>query len=219
MKEKEANIAVCAALVFHHQILSQEFFSQSVVRTVWQKHQAKVFWNFCHETSTTREYIMNLRLDKETYMVLVDRLKLYIERERTGMRPSILVHKRVAMALRRYGSGGSGRTISWLFGVGESTCADTCLEVAQAICDEFGPEYLSTPTHKEMKRQAYLFENGRGFPMCVGARDGSPHSSLWSIWKKAFVVFQRLLFCGSTNSSWGRLSHFGCNNGSCWKLS
>ena len=116
---------------------------------------------------------MNLRLDKETFMVLVEILKRYIDRETTGMRPSIPVHERVAMALWRYGSGDSSRTISWLFGVGESTCADIYLEVAQAICDEFGPECLSTPTHEEMKRQAYRFENGRGFPMCVGARDGT----------------------------------------------
>lgn len=89
------------------------------------------------------------------------------------MRPSIAVDERVAIALWRFSSGDSSRTISWLFGVGESMCTETCLEVAQAICEEFGPEYLATPTQEEFKRQVELFERGRGFPMCVGARDGT----------------------------------------------
>lgn len=77
------------------------------------------------------------------------------------------------MALWRCGSGDSNRTIAWLFGVEESTCVEACLEVAKAICKEFGPEYLATPSHEELKRQADLFERRRGFPMCIGARDGT----------------------------------------------
>ena len=78
---------------------------------------------------------------------------------------------RVAIAL--FNSGDYSRTISWMFGVGESTCTETCLEVAQAICEEFGPEYLATPTHEEFKEQAEIFERGRGFPMYIGTRDGT----------------------------------------------
>lgn len=60
-----------------------------------------------------------------------------------------------------------------MFGVGESTCSEVCVEVAQAICDEFGPEFLGIPTHEELKHQAELFERGRGFRMCIGARVGT----------------------------------------------
>ena len=40
------------------------------------------------------------------------------------MRQSIDADERVAMALWRYGSGDSARTIAWMFGVGESTYSE-----------------------------------------------------------------------------------------------
>ena len=86
------------------------------------------------------------------------------------MRQSI---ERVAMTLWRYGSGNSARTIAWMFGVGESTCSKVCLDVAQAICEEFGQQFLGTPSREDLKQQAELFETGRGYPMCIGTRDGS----------------------------------------------
>ena len=79
----------------------------------------------------------------------------------------------VAMTLWRYGSGNSARTIAWMFGVGESTCSKVCLDVAQAICEEFGQQFLGTPSREDLKQQAELFETGRGYPMCIGTRDGS----------------------------------------------
>ena len=87
------------------------------------------------------------------------------------MKQSIGVDKRVVMALWRYGSSDSSRTISWMFKVGESTCTEVYLEVAQSTCGEFGPEFLATLTHKELENQAKLFERQWGFPMCIGARD------------------------------------------------
>ena len=58
-----------------------------------------------------------------------------------------------------------------LFGAGESICSEVCFEVAQSICEEFGQ--LGTPSHEDLKRQAQLFETVLGYPMCIGARDGS----------------------------------------------
>lgn len=74
--------------------------------------------------------------------------------------------------LWRYGgSGNSARTIAWMFGSGESICSEVCLEVAQSICEKF--DQLGTPSHEDLKRQAQLFETVLGYPMCIGARDGS----------------------------------------------
>ncbi|KAK2572795.1 Protein ALP1-like [Acropora cervicornis] len=60
-----------------------------------------------------------------------------------------------------------------MFGVGESICSEVCLEVAQSICEEFGQQFLGTPSHEDLKRQAQLFETELGYPMCIGERDGS----------------------------------------------
>lgn len=171
--ESDNNLAVCAAVISQHQTLLQELLCKTVNRIVWQKVRSREFWATCREHWTNEAYITNLRLDKETFLLIVERLAPYIQRQTTVMRPSIAVDERVAIALWRYGSADSCRTISWMFGVGESTCAEACLEVAQAVCEEFGPEYLATPTNDELKRQADLFERGRGFPMCIGARDGT----------------------------------------------
>ena len=81
--------------------------------------------------------------------------------------------ERVAIALWRYASGDSARTISWMFGIGESTCRERCFEVAESICADSVPEFLVTPSNEELKHQAELFERGPGIPMCIGARDGS----------------------------------------------
>ena len=89
------------------------------------------------------------------------------------MRQCINVDEKVAMAFWRYASGDAVRAIAWTFGVGESTCSQICLEVAESICAEFAPEFLATASHEELAHQAELFERERGIPMCIGARDGS----------------------------------------------
>ena len=172
-EKNENDFAAYAAVIFQQQFIALELLSRHVNRTIWEKVRSKVFWATCRKNWTNKDYIANLRVDKETFLLIVQRLTPYIQRKTTVMRPSIAVDERVAIALWRFSSGDSSRTISWMFGVGESTCTETCLEVAQAICEDFGPEYLATPTHEEFKEQAELFERGRGFPMCIGARDGT----------------------------------------------
>ena len=161
--------AACA----QQQALLQEMLSKQLNRVVWKKIRSRDFWPTCRENWVAEDYIANLRVDMGTFLFIVERLTPYIKRKSTRMRPCIDVDERVAMALWRYASGDSVRTIAWMFGVGESTCSEICLEVAESICTEFGQEFLATPCQEELIRQADLFERGRGIPMCVGARDGS----------------------------------------------
>ena len=57
------------------------------------------------------DFITNLRVDRGTFLLIVERLTPYIHREKTRMRQSIDVDERVATELWRYGSGDSARTI------------------------------------------------------------------------------------------------------------
>ena len=81
------------------------------------------------------------------------------------LRKKIYKIAKVAIALWRYASGDSARAISWMVGIGESTCREICFEVAQSICAELAPEFLATPSHEELRCQAELFERG-GIPLC-----------------------------------------------------
>ncbi|XP_068728082.1 uncharacterized protein [Montipora capricornis] len=169
----DTNDVIIAAACAHQQVLMQDILSKTVERQIWRKVRSRDFWQTCRRNWDDGDFITNLRVDRGTFLLIVERLTPYIHRETTRMRQSIEVDKRVAVALWRNGSGDSARTIAWMFGVGESTCSEVCLEVAQSICEEFGQQFLGTPSHEDLKRQAQLFETGLGYPMCIGARDGS----------------------------------------------
>lgn len=171
--DEENSLAVLAATCFYQQVTVQQLLSREVNRHVWAKVRSREFWSTCRTHWNNEDYIRNIRVDKKTFLFLTERLSPYLKRKTTVMREPIKEDERLAMALWRYASGDSSRTIAWMFGVGESTCSEICLEVAESICEELGSEFLTTPTQEELKKQAELFEIGRGFPMCIGARDGS----------------------------------------------
>lgn len=58
------------------------------------------------------------------------------------------------MAVWRYGS---GDLVDAEFGVGESTCTEACLEEAQAIYEDFGPEFLAILTYEKLKKNKLNF--------------------------------------------------------------
>ena len=62
LKDKsENNLAVCAAVIFQHQALLQK-------PLVWQKVRSREFWATNRVYWTNKEYITNLRLDKQTFL-------------------------------------------------------------------------------------------------------------------------------------------------------
>ena len=111
----DTNNVIVAAACAHQQVLMQDILSKTIERQIWRKVHSRD-WD-------DSDFITNLRVDRSTFLLIVDTLALYIHRETTRMRQSIDVDERVAMALWRYGSEGSARTIAWMFGVGESTCS------------------------------------------------------------------------------------------------
>ena len=55
---------------------------------------------------------MNLRVDKEMFLLITEKLAPYIHRQLTRLGPSIPDNERVAIGLWRYGTGDSSQTIS-----------------------------------------------------------------------------------------------------------
>ena len=144
----DTNDVIVAAACAHQQVLMQDILSKTIERQIWRKVHSRDFWQACRRNWDDGDFITNLREDRGTFLLIVDRLTPYIHRETTRMRQSIEVDERVAMALWRYGSEDSARTIAWMFGVGESTCSEVCLEVAQSICEEFAHNFWELPLMK-----------------------------------------------------------------------
>ena len=69
LKDKsENNLSFCAAVIFQHQALLQKLLCKSVNRMVWQKVRSRELWATYRVYWTNKEYITNLRLDKQTFL-------------------------------------------------------------------------------------------------------------------------------------------------------
>ena len=97
----------------------QYILSKMIERQIWRKVSSRDFWPTCRRNWNEGDFITNLRVDRGTFLLIVERLTPSIHREMTRMRQSIDVDEGVATVLWRYGSGDSARTIASMFAVGE----------------------------------------------------------------------------------------------------
>lgn len=92
------------------------------------------FFAILMEHRTERCFKSRLRINKQTFRVLCDELRILLERENTVMCTALSVEERVAICLYFLGSTSEYRAVADLFGVGESTVCETVHEVCRAIC-------------------------------------------------------------------------------------
>ena len=64
--------ACCGQQIMH------ELLSRKVNRVVWQKVRCREFWKTCRKNWEDEDYVANLRLDKETFLFVVESLASYI---------------------------------------------------------------------------------------------------------------------------------------------
>ena len=74
--------------------------------------RSREFWPTCRENWENKDYFMNLRVDKETFLLITEKLAPYIHQELIRPRQSIPDNERVAMALWRYETRDSSQKIS-----------------------------------------------------------------------------------------------------------
>ena len=97
----DTNDVIVAAACAHQQVLMQDILSKTIERQIWRKVHSRDFWQTCRRNWDDGVFITHLRVDRGTFLLIVDRLTPYIHRETTRMRHSIDVDERVAMALWR----------------------------------------------------------------------------------------------------------------------
>ncbi|XP_017351072.1 uncharacterized protein LOC108280525 [Ictalurus punctatus] len=115
------------------------------------------------------DWLERFRMSKETFFHICNKLKPWLARQDTCLRPALPLEKRVALVLWRLASNVEYRTIGELFGVGRSTVCKCVREVCHAIGATLRPLYLREPSEQELEDAARLFSTRWGFPHCVGA--------------------------------------------------
>lgn len=143
-------------------------------RRMWNKQRSKEWWNNVvggvYGVSWWRE---NLRMSRETFTILCDELRPYLERQTTCFRESVSVEARVAVTIWRLGTNVEFRTIAALFGLGRSTVGEIVTDTCEAIASHLMPRYVAIPQGEMLRGAVHGFEHRWGFPQTVGAIDGS----------------------------------------------
>lgn len=115
----------------------------------------------------------NMRMTRDTFEIVCNELRPYLERQVTRFRQPVSVEARVAITIWRLGTNIEYRTISALFGLGRSTVCEIVLETCEVIAHHLMPRYVRVPQNERLKEIIDGFEHCWGFPQTVGAIDGT----------------------------------------------
>ena len=140
-------------------------------RSVWMRNRSQAFMQVISAWDDL-EWKRNFRVSRATYRHLCNELQTKVQHD-SSIRETVVVEKRVAIALWRLGTNVEYRTISHLFGVGMSTACNIVHEVCKAIVDSLLEKYITIPRGNAAMDVVRGFEEKWGFPQCFGAVDGS----------------------------------------------
>uniref|UniRef100_A0A3Q2NUJ9 DDE Tnp4 domain-containing protein n=1 Tax=Fundulus heteroclitus TaxID=8078 RepID=A0A3Q2NUJ9_FUNHE len=100
-------------------------------------------------------------------------LRPYISKAETRMRWPIPVKQKVGAVLWFLGTTSDYRTIAHLFGISRATLCIFVKDVCEAICYHLTPQFVKLPTDIEATNIMESFKEKWGYPICIGAIDGS----------------------------------------------
>uniref|UniRef100_A0A3B1IRQ6 Putative nuclease HARBI1 n=1 Tax=Astyanax mexicanus TaxID=7994 RepID=A0A3B1IRQ6_ASTMX len=154
-----------------HQISLQLTFP--FCRTIWIRQRCGVWWKHVVTSWTDCEWKINFRKRKTTFLQLCDLLQPHLQRDTTTFRKPVPVEQRVAICIWRLATNVEYRTISHLFGIGQSTAVTITNHVARVIVEKLLPIYIRKPSAQEFTAIIQGFRDRWGFPQCAGAIDGT----------------------------------------------
>ena len=125
----------------------------TVKRTMWIHHQVCNYWEqtLYHPNCRPMRWIEDLRMNKETFEFLADRLHSSLERANTTFRKAMSYRKKVAMTLWRLATDCSYWQVGRQFSVGRSTACEVFKEVCTAFVIELLNEYITWPTGQRLQ--------------------------------------------------------------------
>ena len=146
-------------------------------RNSWKKWGRTSLWwdRLLNGEMDESEWKLNLRLSKENFMELVDKLRPQLAPKPRSFRPDTnTAEKKLAMTLHYLKDQGSLRVTANAFGVSPSTLSVTIHKVCRVINNVLASELSKFPTtEEELKATATAFENKFGFPQVIGCIDGT----------------------------------------------
>lgn len=114
-----------------------------------------------------------LRVDHETFLMLLHRLEGNLTKMTTRCRAPVTPALKLALTLRYLATGSSYRSLMYGFRVAHNTISGIVADVCQAIVDVFEAEVIQTPTEPQQWLEvAEQFQNKWQFPHALGALDG-----------------------------------------------
>jgi len=115
----------------------------------------------------------NLRMSQDTFYIICNELRTYLQKETTNMRYPVTVEERVAVTLWKLATNIEYRTLASLFGLGRSTVGKIVLETCNVMTMKLLARYVHFPGGSSLREIVDGFDVCWGFPQVAGAIDGT----------------------------------------------
>ena len=112
----------------------------------------------------------NLRMSRDTFYILCNELRPYVQKEYTNMRS---VEERVAVTVLKLATNIEYRSLALLFGLGRSTVGKIVLKTCNIMATKLLSHYVCFPEGTKLCEVVEGFEVCWGFPQVAGAIDGT----------------------------------------------
>ena len=146
-------------------------------RSIWIKPgRTNAWWEkFLNNEVADTEWVENLRMSRSSFFFdLVTILRPYLQKQQTKMGNPIAVECQVTVLLYYISDEGRYGKTANSFGVSRSSVSILIRKVAKIIVEHLGLELIKLPkTVTEAETITENFLNSHGFPLCLGAIDGT----------------------------------------------
>lgn len=145
----------------------------SNVRRWWVKPRPARYFEDYVENYPEDEFKKEMRVGRDLFDYLCTVVGPFMVREDTKFRKAVPVRRKVAMALKRLGTGMGYRELAQWFGHGMITIQRCTLEFCQVVVERLEPLFVSWPNEEQLRVCEQGFEALHGIPNIAGAIDGS----------------------------------------------
>ena len=129
-------------------------------REVWRFKRSSTWWEEVVLSSfTSRDWMENFRVSRETFPYLCDQLKGTIKKQDTRNRRPVSVSQRVAITLWILATPCEYRTVAHLFGLARCTMCCIVKGMCRAMVKTSLAKYISFPVNEMLKEIMKGFKN------------------------------------------------------------
>ena len=168
-------------VIFTQHALEEEDKNRKRKRSVWVRPHLKRrrlqghYDNLMQELAAEDPILYRnfIRLKKDLFNEIVERVRPYLERKESNFREPLDVGIQVAITLRFLATGDTYISIGYAFRVAPNTISKVIPATCRAIVASYGDEVIQLPaTPEEWKKVAQGFEDRWHVPHAIGAIDG-----------------------------------------------